>query len=65
MNALWIVEECKARKWRPARMSDYRIGDFIQPNEDEEEGLTELALWQAEGGRYRLVKYVPEQKGEE
>lgn len=62
MRALWIVEECVDRKWRRAITSDMRIGDFLIPNETEEEGLDELALWQAEGGRYRLVKYAPEVK---
>ncbi len=62
MRPLWIVEECVDRKWRRAITSNMRIGEFLIPNDTEEEGLTELSLWKLEGGRYRLTKYVPEVK---
>ena len=62
MRALWIVEECVDRKWGVVANSDTLFADFIFINDTEEEGLAELALWQAEVGRYRLVKYTPVKK---
>ena len=62
MRSLWIVQECIDRRWRRAITSDMRIGEFLFPNDTEEDGLTELALWQAESGRYRLIEYVPKVK---
>jgi hypothetical protein len=55
MRALWIVEVCADRKWRP-------LGDIHFSTQSAAQ--VELKLWEMEerGLRYRLVEYVPKVK---
>ena len=55
-RALWIVEECVNRKWRPVE-NDIHFST-------QQAGKVELDIWEMDypGFRYRLVKYTPEKK---
>lgn len=55
-RALWIVEECVDRKWRPVE-NDIHFST-------ESAGKVELDIWEMDcpGCHFRLVEYVPKVK---
>ena len=56
MRAVWLVEECIDRKWRPVD-NDIHFSTEVA-------ALVDLDIWEMDnpGFRYRVVKYVPAKK---